>query len=251
VVAPAPPPGAYTPQPSPLLGNGYYRQPYVTPQPYYYYPPPQAYVAPQPQPQAQPYVTPPVTLPPLPPGYSYVPAPLPGIPNTQLAPPADGPTRDALYARLNEVNLKLNALNNQTVSVGGPIFAMVLGYSTMLVAGIVGISAAQDAREINHGHTSARGYYDSGLDFNDDGDVDRGDHNNWVKTSRVGAGLAGAGFLIGISGTVGLRRAVEERNAIETEKRKLKTQQLTIRQQLDYGPAVSQNQYGFSVRGRW
>jgi hypothetical protein len=124
-------------------------------------------------------------MPGLPPGYIYVPQLLPPLPNTQLAPATDPQQREQLYERLRQLDLKADRLGRERIGVGGPIFVMVLGYSTMVVAGLVGLGAASNARDIKD-----RNYvgYSSDLDFNDDGDVDRGDRNNWVKTARVGAG---------------------------------------------------------------
>jgi hypothetical protein len=242
-IAPAPPPWSYTPQRSPLLTQPWSPPPQPPAQPapggaYYYYPPPT-------------YTPPPVTLPPLPPGYSYVPAPLPPLPNAQLAPSLDGPSRNQVYERLHALDNRIAALQAERIGVGGPIFAMVLGYGTMAIAGIVGLTAAENAREIKDNYYDGRGYYDVSLDFNDDGDVDRGDRNNWVKTSRVGAGLSGAGLLIGLLGTAGLRNAVDARRTKAQELKKLQAQHAELRRQLDYGPSVGPNQYGFSVRGRF
>jgi len=188
-------------------------------------------------------------MPQLPPGYAYVPAPLPPLPQTQLA-PVDGPRREKLYARLQEVSTKMDGLERQRVSVGGPIVAMVLGFGSTVVATIVGLTAAESARQIKRGGYESTPY-DSGLDFNDDGDVDRSDRKNWVRTARVGAGLSAAGFLVGLAGSASLQSAREARRKNQKQLAKLHEEHTSIRYQLDYGAQVSSNQLGVAVRSRF
>jgi hypothetical protein len=142
----------------------------------------------------------------------------------------------------------MEKLQRERVGVGGPIVAMVLGYSTALVAGVVGLTAHDSARRVKQG---GYGNYDPDLDFNDDGDVDHGDHKNWVKTARVGAGLSGAGFLIGILGTANLHKANEQRENNQKTLASLRAERTNLLRQLEYGPDVAPNQLGLSMRGRF
>ena len=280
--APAPPSNAFTPQPSPLVAPQYAKprlyapppqQRYAPPPAQLYAPPVTSYAQPtygQPQyapPQyappayAQPqYAQPPspypapLSMPPLPSGYIYLPVPYGAGPQQIAQPYAQGPLstgeaarREELYGRLRTLDSRYDQLRSQRVGVGGAITFMVLGYGTAVVSGIVSLASFGAADDIKHGRTR----HGNDLDFNNDGFVNSRDRHDWIHAGRVGAGVAGAGLFVGLLSTARLAHNLALRRAQSAELRSVDAQRRLIRTQLDYGASAAPGQFGLSINGRF
>lgn len=256
---PAAPPPVYgfQPQNSPLLGPQPPVRSYpVYPQPQYAQPqqPAPYYVVPaypvqpvQPPPPPPPPAT--VTLPAPPPGYFYLP-----VPHGQLTLPQNqGPTldharRDQLYEELNQVNLRIDHLKRQRISVGGPIALMIIGYTTTLVASSVALGFLSSAEDIENGYAWDD---DQDLDLNDDGFVNATDEQRFRRAARISAIVAGAGLGFGLLNTIRLASRVGDRRKQRAELRALEGQRGNLRRQLDFGAAGWSNGMQLQMSGRF
>jgi hypothetical protein len=250
---PAPPPAyGFQPQNSPLLGpqppaRSYpvYTPPQQVAPPYYIVP---AYPVQPPQPPPPPPPTT-VTLPAPPPGYFYLP-----VPHNQLqVPQTQGPTldhrqRDQLYEELNQVNLRIDHLKRQRISVGGPIALMVIGYTTTLIASSVALGFLSSAEDIENGYAWDD---DRNLDLNDDGFVDATDEQRFRRAARISAIVAGAGLGFGLLNTIRLASRVGDRRKQRAELRALEGQRGNLRRQLDFGAAGWSNGMQLQLNGRF
>ncbi|MDB4973396.1 MAG: hypothetical protein JWN48_1737 [Myxococcaceae bacterium] len=187
-----------------------------------------------------------MTLPAPPPGYVYMALPQPQL---QLQSAGD-PRRDQLYAELTRVNLRLETLQDERPSLGGPITFMVVGYGTALVSSLVALGSFSDAEDIHDGRIHSRDH-ERDLDVNNDGVVDSHDEHQLRRTSRVAAGVGGAGLAVGLFSTIGLFRRIAQRRAQNVELRDLREKSNNLRSQLDFGANSWNGRTQFTVQGQW
>lgn len=241
---PAPPPENFSPRGSPLYGqnsNSYPNTGYTAPPAQYAQPSyaPPTYVTPQ---------QPVYTLPPLPPGYTYVPAPTTGANQSALS-PGDIARREQLYRELYKVESRLDQLQREQIHTGGPITMMIIGYGATLIATGVALSAYDYAEQVERDGDGD--WYDSELDANDDGEIDARDENRFRKTARISAAVAAGTLTLGILSTARLVKRVNARRAQRVEMNDLAQQRQNLRQQLDYGAAMLPGQASFTLRGKF
>jgi len=213
----------------------------------------------QPAPQQYYYVQPPppppvvnYTLPPLPPGYVYMPVPTNQVsPAQAAAAPAisDAARRQQLYEQLREADLRLSELQRQHISIGGPVTLMVLGYGSTFVSGLVALASYNGVDRIkNHDYDR---YDQDELDVNNDGAINSKDSDKLRKMGRIALGVGAASLFVGIASTVRLAKRRTQRRERAQEMRTLTAERDGLRKQLDFGPAFGPGQYGVSLQGRY
>jgi len=190
-------------------------------------------------------------LPPLPPGYVYMPVPSNQQPSAAPAvAPAPGPRREQLYEELRQTDLRLGELQREHIGVGGPITMMVLGYGSTFVSALVALSSYNASDRIRKRDYNLR-YDERELDINDDGVVNGRDSRKFRKMGRIALGVGAASLFVGVAATARLvsRRAQRRQHAAEIKT--LSAQREGLRRQLDFGPVVSGGQLGMGLQGRY
>lgn len=211
-----------------------------------YYPQPQA--APpapsSPPPSVAPAAQAGVDLPPLPPGYTYVPVP---------ARDPESLRKAQIAQELSRIDQRLNEIEQSTRSLGGPITLMALGYGGTLISGLIGLSLYQRAEEIQEGDYLNR--YDEldydDYDYNNDGEVDGKDTRKFRKHARIAGGVAAAGLTLGIVGMAKLLSRKADRRAVASERKQLKHEKARLLQELQYGFGAVPGQMQLQLQGRF
>jgi hypothetical protein len=172
------------------------------------------------------------------------------VPIAQQAPAATGAGRDELYDDLHRTETRLDALEDEPVSLGGPITFMILGYGGTLIASAVALSSYSAAEDIKHARWSDQ---NSGFDYdvNNDGRVNHSDERTLRHTAYGFAATTGLCLLVGIASTIRLASRISERKALQSERAELHARRASIRRQLDFGVSPSAQQLAFSVQGRY
>lgn len=167
----------------------------------------------------------PAAMPALPPGYMLVPVST----SLTLEPAIE---HQLLASELAIVNSQLGELRRDRKSLGGPIVRMVLGYGGMVVSSAVALGAYAIAET--------------------DGDtVTRHDQTTLRRTAYAFTGLAAAGLVLGLSGTIRLVRNAANNRALNAQVKPLMAKRANLLRQLEYGAMPGQRGLQVAVQGRF
>ena len=192
-------------------------------------PPPPGYLAarwmlaPAPAPESSPRNAPQTGEFNLPPGYTLAAGVVIRAPTEGM----EAVRRQQRIEELKEVDSRLAALRQaRRIAIGGPVTAMVVGYSATLVSSAIALTAFYVARDRQHDKDSSR----------------HDDASHYRKVGYAFSGAAALGLLTGILGTNALTRRLHERRTRASERSDLGDRLRVLHEQLDYSVSASPGQ---------